>query len=191
MPEEKLIEISKSGDFIKWLSKNHDREKKVGLIVHKKHTGKNFLTHYELMLEAICYGWIDTTAKRLDKDKFIRFFVKRNKNSNWSYNTISYAKKLIKEKRMMPPGMEAYKKSLTKKPLDYDLPANPTMPDELKVALDKNKKAKENFEKFSYSVKKMNFRWILRAKRSETKKKRIDITVKRALQNKKPENSLQ
>src|SRR3989344_4572549 len=94
------ITAYKKEDFRKWLKKNHKKESKVAVIVHKRHTGKPAPSHRELMEEAICFGWIDTTVKRIDEDTFIRHFSKRTKNSRWSDNTISYAKQLIKEGRM-------------------------------------------------------------------------------------------
>ncbi len=66
-------------DFRKWLEKNHQKEKKVCIVLHKRHTGKPAPTHRELMEEAICFGWIDTTVKRLDEDLYARFFAKRNR----------------------------------------------------------------------------------------------------------------
>ena len=106
------IIVFKKEDFRKWLAKNHDKESKVSIILHKKHTGKKSPTHRELMDEAICFGWIDTTINRLDEDRYIRNFSKRTKNSKWSYNTISYGKELIKQGRMAPAGLKFYKEGL-------------------------------------------------------------------------------
>src|SRR6266403_719942 len=88
-------------DFRKWLKKHHIKETKVRVIIHKKHTGKGFPTHRQLIEEAICYGWIDTTIKRIDEDTFVRNFSRRNTSSKWSDNTLGYAKLLIKAGRMM------------------------------------------------------------------------------------------
>lgn len=181
---ETLLEIYDKKEFREWLSLNHDKEKRVGLIIHKKHTGKKSPSHLELMEEAICYGWIDTTLNRVDEDKYIRYFSKRNKNSKWSYNTLRYAKRLIKEKRMTPPGFKAYKEGLNKKPHDYGIDANPNIPEDLKRELDKNPRAKEIFDKIAPSYKKMYFRLILRAKLPETRKKRINLIIKQVLEKK-------
>lgn len=172
-------------DFRKWLEKNHDKEKKVAVVVYKKHTGKASPSHKELMEEAICFGWIDTTINRLDDTKYIRHFTKRSKNSKWSDNTISYARDLIKRKKMTPAGLKIYKEGLKKPTHDYGIPKNPDMPDELKKALENEKNSLENFKKFSPSVKRTFYRWILSAKLSETKIKRIDKTVELAKENKK------
>lgn len=173
---EKFEVFDKEG-FRKWLKKNHKKESKVAIILHKKHTGKTSPTHRELIEEAICYGWIDTTIKRIDDDTFIRHFSKRNENSSWSDNTLSYAKELIKQNRMTEEGLKFYKLGLKKPTHDHGIPKNPDMPEELKLALSKNKKAKENFEKFAPSTKKMLYRWILRGKLNETREKRVKKIV--------------
>ncbi|MHC4110843.1 MAG: YdeI/OmpD-associated family protein [Planctomycetota bacterium] len=51
------------------------------------------------------------------------------------------------------------------------------MPSEFAQALDKNKKAKENFEKLAPSYRKHYIGWIQAAKREETKKKRIRESI--------------
>ena len=176
----KTITVLSVEDFRKWLTENHDKENKVSLVLYKKHTGKSSPSHKELMEEAICFGWIDTTVKRLDENKYIRNFCKRNKNSKWSDNTQKYAKELIKQKRMTTTGLKFYKEGLKRPTHDFGIPKNPDMPLGLERDLNKNKKARKNFDSFSASTKKMIYRWILRGKREETRSKRIRITVENA-----------
>jgi uncharacterized protein YdeI (YjbR/CyaY-like superfamily) len=51
------------------------------------------------------------------------------------------------------------------------------MPLEFTKALDKNKRAKENFEQLAPSYRRNYIGWIQAAKRDETKKKRIKESV--------------
>lgn len=51
------------------------------------------------------------------------------------------------------------------------------VPDYFIAALNKNKKAREAFEKFSYSHKKEYVQWIIEAKREETRQRRIQTTI--------------
>jgi uncharacterized protein YdeI (YjbR/CyaY-like superfamily) len=159
-------------DFGKWLKKNHTKETKVAVILHKRHTGKSAPTHRELIEEAICWGWIDTTIKRIDEDTFLRHFSRRTPQSTWSDNTLSYAKRLVKEGRMNPAGLEFYKAGKAKPTHDHGIPKNPDMPLELKKMLAKDAKAKKVVEAYPPSTKKMLFRWILRAKLPATREKR-------------------
>ncbi len=174
----KTIEVFSRKEFRDWLRKNHEKESKVAVIIHKKHTGRSFPTHREMIEEAICFGWIDTTIKRLDEDKYIRTFTKRNKNSRWSDNTLRYAKELVKKKKMMPAGMKYYKEGLKKPTHDAGISKNPSMPEELRRAL--GKRAMANFEKYPPSTKKLIYRLILRGKRKETRAKRIKNIVEKA-----------
>jgi uncharacterized protein YdeI (YjbR/CyaY-like superfamily) len=173
----KRVTAFNRSDFRKWLEKNHDKESKVSVILYKKHTGKTAPSHRDMVEEAICFGWIDTTVKRLDEDRYMRHFIRRNKNSTWSKNTLRYAKEMIKKKKMTPAGLKFFNEGLKKIPHDAGLPKNPKMPIQLNNALDKDKKAKENFKKLPASTKKMLYRWILRAKRDETRTRRSERVV--------------
>ncbi len=168
----------------KWLE-NNPGETRVRVIRYKKHTKKRSPNYQELLDEAICFGWIDTTMNRIDDERYATTFVKRKSTASWSKNTLSYAKRLIEEGRMTAPGLKAYKLGLKKKPIDHGLPKHPDTPVDLKKALAKNKKAEENFNKFSPSARKPYIYRILRAKRPETREKRIKEVVERAKLNKR------
>jgi uncharacterized protein YdeI (YjbR/CyaY-like superfamily) len=159
-----------------WLEKNHLQEDKVILIKYKKHTGKPIIPSLEAMKTAICFGWIDTTIRRVDEDRYAQTFVKRNKNSKWSINTLSYGKELLRKGLMSPYGIEMYKKGLQKKPHDEGIPKNPEMPEEIKKALEKTKKF-DKFMRLSNSTRRTYFRMFLRLKRPETKTKFIEKII--------------
>ena len=172
-----MFTVYKASDFRAWLKKNHAKEHKVAIILHKRHTGETAPTHRELMDEAICFGWIDTTIKRLDEDTFLRHFSRRNGGSKWSDNTLSYAKKLIKEGRMTKAGLHFYNAGRKKPTHDHGIPKNPDMPVELKKALAKDAKAKKHVEALPPSMKRMLYRWILRGKQSATREKRVKSII--------------
>ncbi len=185
MSEIKQIVPKSSTDFRKWLEKNHSKETRVQVILYKKHTGVKSPSNAELMREAICFGWIDTTAKRIDEEKYMINYTRRNSKSKWSDNTLRYAKELIKEGKMTSIGMKFYKEGLEKPTHDYGIPKNPDMPDELLRELRKDKVAFRNFEKFSPSIKRMLYRWIFGGKMTETRMKRIKLIVERAREGRK------
>ena len=164
-------------DFHNWLKKHHKSEHKVRVILHKKHTGKTAPSHRQLIEEAICFGWIDTTIKRIDEDTFMRNFSKRNEGSKWSDNTLSYGKALIKAGRMQEQGIHFYKQGEAKPTHDHGIPKNPDMPIELKRALAKNAAAKKNFENVAPSMKRTLFRYILRGVQATTREKRVTQIV--------------
>ena len=102
----------------------------------------------------------------------MRNFSRRSKNSKWSDNTLRYAKQLAKQGKMTAVGLDFYREGLKKPTHDHGIPKDPTIPLELKQALAKNKNAKEVFDTFPPSRKKMLYGWILGAKLSATRQKR-------------------
>jgi uncharacterized protein YdeI (YjbR/CyaY-like superfamily) len=170
-----------------WLQKNHCKHSMVEFVRYKAHTEKNSMTHQELMDEAICFGWIDTTSKRLDEDRYLVKFAKRTPRANWSKNTLSYAERLLKAGKMAPQGIAAYELAKTKPAMDAHIPDNPVCPPELKAALETaTKKVNAAYEALPPSAKKMYHRWILRAKQEETRKKRAAQLVEGLKIGKKP-----
>ena len=176
------IEAYKASDFRQWLKRHHRKEKRVEVVLHKRHTGKDAPTHRELIEEAICFGWIDTTIKRLDEDRYIRNFSKRTEKSSWSENTLRYAKELVREGRMQAEGLKYYKLGLKKPVHDAGIPKNPVMPKELRDAFvkKKNTRAKALFDSFPPSTKKMLYRWVLSGKRESTRDRRVQKIIEGA-----------
>ncbi len=178
------ITVFSAKEFRQWLRKHHKKENKVCVIVHKKHTGKPFPTHREVIEEAICFGWIDTTIKRLDEDTFMRYFSRRTDKSKWSDNTLGYAERLTKEGKMSPEGLRYYALGKAKPTHDHWIPKNPDMPLELKAALAKNAKAKQIVEAYAPSIKRAIFRTILRGKQPATREKTVKKIIASALTRK-------
>ncbi|HIH32570.1 TPA: hypothetical protein HA235_07735 [Candidatus Woesearchaeota archaeon] len=170
---EKSFTPKNLSEWRKWLEKNHLKESKVIMIKYKKHTGRPIIHAADAMKEAICFGWIDTTAKRLDDERYSQVYVKRNQNSRWSVNTLKYGKELLKKGRMSEFGIRVYKEGLRKKAFDGHIPKNPDMPDILKKELEKSEILKEYLKNCSPSLRRMHYGQILYAKREETKIKRI------------------
>lgn len=185
METVKQIYFPTRGAWRNWLNKNHLSKKRIAVIVYKKHTQKPSPSHKELMEEAICFGWIDTTVKRLDHKRYLRNFTRRNDRSKWSKNTLKYAKNLMKNGKMSKEGMRRYKEGLAKAPHDFGIPKNPEVQDYLMKKIEKDKKAKGNFLKIAPSYRRTLLRWLLRAKLEKTKEKRVKKIIRSLRTNEK------
>jgi len=174
------ITLFERKEFRAWLRIHHKKEHKIGLVLHKRHTGKPCPSHRALMEEAICFGWIDTTIKRLDEDTFIRYFSRRTTKSTWSDNTLRYGRELIAKGKMTAEGMRFYELGRAKPTLDAGIPKDPSMPPELKRALATDTPARRGFEAFTPSTKRMLYREYLRAKLPATRQRRIEKILEQA-----------
>ncbi|MBU0467316.1 MAG: YdeI/OmpD-associated family protein [Nanoarchaeota archaeon] len=183
-PKEKIetLHAHSAKEWRAWLEKNHKKKDIVFMTKYKIHTKKPSLTHQEAMDEAICFGWIDTTAKRVNNDVWGTIFVKRKPTAKWSKNTLSYAKQLIKNGRMTPAGLAAYNLSKDKPTTDHNIPKDTPPPTDLMRALSRHKQTKANWDSLAPSARFMYVVWIERAKQEETRRRRIRGVVERMRQ---------
>ena len=102
----KQLHVTDREEWRTWLEKNHDVEQEIWLIYYKKHTGKPRIPYDDAVEEAICYGWIDSTVKRLDDEKYMQKYTPRKAKSIWSELNKTRAGKMIKAGRMTETGLE-------------------------------------------------------------------------------------
>ena len=168
----------------KWLTKNHETEKAVWLIIYKKESGTPSVYYPEAVDEALCFGWIDSKANKRDEASYYQYFAKRNPKSKWSKVNKEKVAKLIEQDLIQPAGYHMItlaKETGTWTALD-DVD-NITLPEDLQQLFAKNKTAFTNWEAFSRSIKRGILEWILNARRPETRQKRIEETVTLAEKN--------
>jgi len=80
-----------------WLESNHITAQSVWLVYFKKNSGSFTLSWSEAVDEALCFGWIDSTAKSIDDKQYKQFFTKRKANSIWSKINKEKIKRLDEE----------------------------------------------------------------------------------------------
>jgi uncharacterized protein YdeI (YjbR/CyaY-like superfamily) len=172
--------ISNRKEWRKWLKKNHNIIREVWLIYYKKHTGKPRIPYDDAVEEALCFGWIDSTIKRLDDEKYCQKFTPRNDKSNWSEHNKKRVAKMIRQGKMTKAGMikinAAKKNGEWNKKIVAEI--NFKMPSELSQLLSANKKAREFFKELSPSHKKQYIGWIASAKKEETREKRAGEAIR-------------
>src|SRR5437016_2817966 len=171
----------------KWLEKNHATSDGVWLIYDKKASGKKRLEYSDAVEEALCFGWIDSTLRPLDDERYMQRFTPRKPNSGWSALNKQRIEKMIDQDLMAKAGLEKIeeaKRNGAWEKLDHIEALK--LPEDFEKALSKNKKAKTNFENFPQFTKKQFLYRINSARRPETRKERIMLLVKMAAANKKP-----
>lgn len=174
-------------DWRNWLEKNHQLKQSIWVVFYKKSTKIASISWSEAVDEALCFGWIDSTKKTIDAERYMQYFTKRKPNSIWSKvnkDKIEYltSKKLIREAGYI--AIETAKKNGSWFIMD-DVEAL-ILPKALKEEFDKRKGALEYYESLSNSAKKILLSWIVLAKRPETKQKRIIEIAENASMNTKP-----
>ena len=171
-----------------WLEENYTTARDVWLIYSKKGSNKPRIPYNDAVEEALCFGWIDGKIKRINEQFFIQRFTPRRRGSRWSRYNIARVEKLIKEGRMKPAGLLAFREVLEKPELMYEnrTSGEPVIPEDLSEAFIINNKACRNFTNFSLSTRKIYIDWLNSAKRTETRIRRIEKIIELSAKNLKP-----
>lgn len=161
-------------DWRNWLENNHHSEHSVWVVFYKVTSKIPSLTWSEAVDEALCFGWIDSTKKTIDGASYMQYYSKRKPKSNWSRINKDKVTKLIQNGLMTKAGLESINvaKENGSWTILHDV-ENLVVPKDLMDALNKQENAMTYFERQSNSVKKMMLYWVISAKRSETRTKRI------------------
>lgn len=98
-------EFSSEEGFYVWLGKNHLTATEVWIKIHKVSSGLPSITPKEAIDVVLCWGWIDGIRKGLDETSYLQRYTPRGKKSVWSQINVANVERLIKEKKMRPPGL--------------------------------------------------------------------------------------
>ncbi len=164
-----------------WLLENHNKKQSIWLVHYNKKSNMPSVSWSDAVDEALCFGWIDSTRKSLEIDKFIQFFTKRKPTSVWSKINKEKIERLKQEGLLMPAGLESI--SIAQQNGTWNILDDV---EELEISEDLEKEfntregSKEYFLSLSKSVKKSMLQWIKLAKRPETRQKRIVELVEHA-----------
>lgn len=153
----------------------------------KKDAGFSTVTYQEAIDVALCHGWIDGQAKRVDDKYWLQKFTPRAPKSIWSKINTEKVERLIASGEMKPAGLKAIEAAKNDGRWDsaYASPKNMTVPDDFQAALDKNRKAKAFFETLNSSNRYAILFRIQTARRAETRARRIQQFIEMLEKNEK------
>ncbi|HOZ84946.1 MAG TPA: YdeI/OmpD-associated family protein [Niabella sp.] len=187
--QTKIFYPSSQVDWRKWLQKNHSTEKAVWLVFYNKSSAKTSISWSEAVDEALCFGWIDSKKIKIDEETSHQFFSKRKPKSTWSKINKEKVRQLIKDRLMTDAGLDIIEKAKQNGSWTIlDEVEELVLPKDLETEFRNKPKAKDFFLRLSKSAKKAILQWLVLARTTETRQKRIAETVESAEQNQKPKH---
>jgi uncharacterized protein YdeI (YjbR/CyaY-like superfamily) len=111
------LDVSTRAGWRSWLRRNHARKKEIWLVYHAKADGKRSVAYNDAVDEALCFGWIDSTVKKLGPHSRAQRFTPRRKGSPVSEMNQARARRLVRERRMTAVGLAALGSALRRVPL--------------------------------------------------------------------------
>jgi len=168
--------FSNREDWRKWLKKNYKTKIEIWLVYYKKQSGKPRITYNDAVEEALCFGWIDSNLKTLDKERFAQRFSPRKPKSGYSQANKERLNRLIAKGKVMKDVLPNLAGVLAKQFV---------LPKDILQAIKTNKLAWENFQEFSETYKHIRIAFIDGARnRPEEFQKRLKYFIKMTEKNK-------
>ena len=174
-PELPTLPFATPGAFADWLAENHATSRGLWIKLAKTGSGIASIKYAEAVEVALCWGWIDGQAKRLDETWYVQKLTPRGVRSIWSKINCAKATALIEAGRMKPAGLAEVERAKQdgRWARAYDSPSNATVPDDLAVALAENARAAAFFIGLDSRNRYAILHRIQTAKKPETRARRI------------------
>jgi uncharacterized protein YdeI (YjbR/CyaY-like superfamily) len=134
-----------------WLTENHATSREIWLITSPPSSESPAVPYLAAVEEALCFGWIDSTTKRLDAERRAQRFSPRRPKSNWTELNKERARRLIAAGLMTDAGY-AKLPDLTLQPLQIEA--------DIQAALQADQQTWENFLRFPDLYKRIRIRFI-------------------------------
>lgn len=164
-----------------WLSANHGTARGVWVATWRKNCGREPVPYPDLVEEAICFGWIDSTMNTFDDDRGLQLMTPRKARSGWTRLNRQRVADMEAQGRMTDAGRRAVDVAKANGWWTiYDPVEDLIEPDELAAALDANPVARANWDALAPSLRKQLLWPVVSAAKPETKAKRIAKIVEDA-----------
>jgi uncharacterized protein YdeI (YjbR/CyaY-like superfamily) len=162
-----------------WLASQPAGAKGLWLKLARKTSGIASVSKAEAIDTALCHGWIDGQLDSFDDDYRLIRFTPRQSTSKWSEKNRSRALELIAQKLMRPAGLREIERARKDGRWDaaYAPQSTAEIPDDLRAALAKSKKAARFFETIDGANRYAILYRVQTAKKPETRAARIATYV--------------
>jgi uncharacterized protein YdeI (YjbR/CyaY-like superfamily) len=174
LDDAELVQPASRAALRRWLTKNHSTSPGVWLVSYTKSSGKRQLPYEDVVLELLCFGWVDSQVRTIDEERGAIYIAPRKKGSTWAATNKARVKILISEGLMQPAGQAVIDRAKQDGSWTVLDPVEALeVPDDLAKALRKKPAAKRRYEAMSNSAKKQVLWSVISAKRAETRAARI------------------
>lgn len=185
-----LIQCETRAEWRAWLEAHHATSPGAWLVTWRRGSGRPVLEYEAAIEEALCFGWVDSTAGRVDDQRGKLYYAPRKPRSVWARSNKARVERLIAAGRMAAPGLAAIERAKANGSWTILEDAeNLVVPDDLQAALDARPPAAANWTAFPPSARTMALGWIAQARRPETRARRIAETAELAARNERAPRS--
>jgi uncharacterized protein YdeI (YjbR/CyaY-like superfamily) len=161
-----------------WLFEHHETARAVWLVSWRKVTGRPAISYHDAVSEALAVGWVDSKPAKLDDARTMLYFTPRRPGGGWSRPNKLRIDELERAGLMTEQGRRVV--AVAKADGSWtvlDDVEDLVVPPDLTAAFDRHPGSAENWQAFPRSVKRGVLEWIIQARTTATRDRRIDQTA--------------
>lgn len=180
-PQSQTFYARDRAEWRAWLEQHSTVQSEVWLIYYKVDSGQPSISYEDSVLEALCFGWIDSILQRIDGQQHARKFNPRKDWGTWSESNRQRLRKLAQQPGRIRPEILA---RIPPEVFDETIPGPPPpgkrpeeMPAWLAETIQASPAAWQTFMHLAPSHQRRYLGWILSAKQLETQQRRAAEAV--------------
>lgn len=176
--EVEQVHLETRAQWRAWLAEHHATARGVQLISWRSGTGRPAVGYVEAVCEALCFGWVDSTSRRLDEERGMQYFAPRKPRSGWARTNKARVEQLRAAGLMTEAGERDIEVAVANGSWTLlDDVEDGLEPDDLRAALDARPEARRHWDAFPPSARKVMLQWLAQARTSGTRTKRLDAVL--------------
>jgi uncharacterized protein YdeI (YjbR/CyaY-like superfamily) len=185
----KILTFASHKELNQWLKANHATESELWVKIFKKGSGVPSVSWSDVVIETLCWGWIDGVKKSLDDQTYIQRITPRKPRSNWSKKNTEHVERLITDGRMENPGLVHVlaAKADGRWENAYSPASEMKVPADFLAALESRPEAKRFFETLNKSNQYAIAYGLATAKKPETRQRRFEKFMDMLVREEKPD----
>jgi uncharacterized protein YdeI (YjbR/CyaY-like superfamily) len=105
MTDREVVEARTAAEWEQWLERNHGTATEAWLRLYNKGAPEPGMAYHEAVEIALCFGWIDSMARKHDDISRLQRFSPRKHRSPWSPSNVERVQRLLDAGRMRDAGL--------------------------------------------------------------------------------------
>jgi len=175
--DPEVVFFADADAFRSWLEEHHDSASELWMGLYRAGHPDRGITWEDAVLEALCFGWIDSTSRRIDENARRQRWSPRKPGSIWSEINVAHVERLIAAGRMHPAGLAAYERRTPEKTGVYSHERHDELDAAQLAAIAAVPAAQAFWDVATASYRRVAANWVCGAKREQTRADRLAALV--------------
>jgi uncharacterized protein YdeI (YjbR/CyaY-like superfamily) len=179
--DREQVHVESRAEWRRWLEGNAAGSPGAWAVTWRKASGRPVVGYEDLVEEALCFGWIDSTGRAVDDDRTSLYFAPRKARSGWSRPNKQRIERLMAAGAMTEAGLRVIAEAQRDGSWTLlDDVENLVVPDDLAAAFAAHPGSREHWDAFPRSARRAILEWIVQAKRAPTRAARVEEAARLA-----------